>query len=47
MCVLDDTNTWSLSRPGHESSVRSVQLIRRWVFLRGSGGEETFQGVCY
>ncbi len=30
--VLDGANTWSLIRPGHESSVRSAQLIRRWVF---------------
>ncbi len=35
MCVLDGTNTWSLIRPGHESSVRSTQLIRRWVIFLG------------
>jgi hypothetical protein len=34
--VLDDTNTWSLIRPGHESSVRSEQLIRRWGLTRES-----------
>jgi hypothetical protein len=34
--VLDDENTWSLIRPGHESSVRSSQLIRRWGLLKES-----------
>ncbi len=34
MRVLDDVNTWSLIRPGHESSARSAQLIRRWGLLR-------------
>jgi hypothetical protein len=36
MCVLDDINAWSLVRPGNESSVRSVQLIRRWGLFRES-----------
>jgi hypothetical protein len=36
MCVLDGANTWSLIRPGHESSARSAQLIRRWGLLRES-----------
>jgi hypothetical protein len=36
MRVLDGANTWSLIRPGHESSVRSAQLIRRWDVLRES-----------
>jgi hypothetical protein len=27
MCVLDAANTWSLIRPGHESSVRSAQTF--------------------
>jgi hypothetical protein len=34
--VLDDTNTGSLIRPGHESSVGSAQLIRRWGLIMGS-----------
>ena len=34
--VLDDTNTRSLIRPGHESSVGSAQLIRRWGLIMGS-----------
>jgi hypothetical protein len=34
--VLDDANTWSLIRPGHESSVRSANLIRRWGLPRES-----------
>ena len=34
--VLDDGNTGSLIRPGHESSVGSAQLIRRWGLLMGS-----------
>ena len=36
MRVLDDTNTWSLIRPGHESSTWSVQFIRRWGLVRES-----------
>jgi hypothetical protein len=36
MCVLDGANTWSLIRPGTESSTRSAQLIRRWGLLRES-----------
>ena len=36
MCVLDGANTWSLIRPGHESSVGSAQFIRRWGLLRES-----------
>ncbi len=36
MRVLDDANTWSLIRPGTESSTRSAQLIRRWGLLRES-----------
>ncbi len=36
MRVLDDVKTWSLIRPGHESSVRSAQLIRRWGLFRKS-----------
>jgi hypothetical protein len=36
MRVLDGEKTWSLIRPGHESSVRSTQLIRRWGLLRES-----------
>jgi hypothetical protein len=36
MCVLDGVNTWSLIRPEHESSLRSVQLIRRWGLFRES-----------
>jgi hypothetical protein len=36
MRVLDDANTWSFIHPGHESSVRSAQLIRRWGLLRES-----------
>ncbi len=36
MRVLDGVNTWSLIRPGHESSVGSTQLIRRWGLFRGS-----------
>jgi hypothetical protein len=34
MRVLDDANT-SLIRPGHEPSVRSAQLIRRWGTVQG------------
>ncbi len=36
--VLDGVNTWSLIRPGHESSVGSAQLIRIWELLRSQGG---------
>jgi hypothetical protein len=36
MSVLDDSNTWSLIRPGHESSTMSTQLIRRWGLPRES-----------
>jgi hypothetical protein len=36
MCVLDDTNTRSFIRPGHESSVRSAQFIPRWELIRES-----------
>jgi hypothetical protein len=36
MRVLDGANTWSFIRPGHESSVRSVELTRRWGLLRES-----------
>ena len=36
MCVLDGANTWSLIRPGHESSTRYAQIIRRWGLLRES-----------
>jgi hypothetical protein len=36
MRVLDGADTWSLIRPGHESSVGSAQLIRRWGLFRGS-----------
>ncbi len=36
MRVLDGANTWSLIRPGHESSARSAQFIRRWGLLRES-----------
>ncbi len=34
--VLDDANTHTVIRPGHESSVGSAQLIRRWGLLMGS-----------
>jgi hypothetical protein len=50
MCVLDGTNTWSLIRPGYESSVRSAQLIRRWGLPREYdpgqriGDEEVLRG---
>jgi hypothetical protein len=57
MRVLEGANTWSLIRPGHESSVRSAQLIHRWGMLResvpgssywwwGSLDEETFWVGC-
>jgi hypothetical protein len=36
MRVLDGANTWSLIRPGYESSARSAQLIRRWGMFRES-----------
>ena len=36
MCVPDVTNTCVVIRPGHESSVGSAQLIRRWGLLMGS-----------
>ena len=36
MCGLDDSNMRSLIRPGHESSVGSSQLIRRWGLIRRS-----------
>jgi len=36
MRVLDDANTWSFIRPGHESSTRSAQLIRRGGLFRES-----------
>jgi hypothetical protein len=36
MRVLDGSNTWSLIRPGYESSPRSVQLVRRWGIHRES-----------
>ncbi len=36
MRVLDGANTRSLIPPGHESSVRSTQFIRRWGLLRES-----------
>jgi hypothetical protein len=48
--VLDGANTWSLIRPGYESSVRSTQLIRRWGMTRESvprqhiGDEEVLKG---
>ena len=35
-CVLDDANTHTVIRPGHESSPGSTQLIRRWGLLIGS-----------
>ncbi len=34
--VLDDANTGTVIRPGHESSVGSAQLIRGWGLLMGS-----------
>ena len=34
--VLDGTNTLTVIRPGHESSVGSAQLIRRWGLIMGS-----------
>ena len=39
--VLEDVNTHSLIRPGHESSVGSAQLIRKWGILMGSIPGET------
>ena len=36
MSVLDVANRWSFIRPGHESSVGSVKLIRRWGLTMGS-----------
>jgi hypothetical protein len=46
MRVLDGANTWSLIRPGHESSTRSAQLIRRWGLLRESArGKRKRQGT--
>jgi hypothetical protein len=36
MSVLDGANTWSLIRPGQESSTRSAQMIRRWGLPRES-----------
>jgi hypothetical protein len=50
MCVLDDANTWSLVRPGYESSPRSMQLVRRWGLPMESatghriGDEEVLRG---
>jgi hypothetical protein len=50
MRVFDDTNTWSLIRPGYESSERSAHLVRRWGLTRESvpgqriGDEEVFRG---
>ncbi len=50
MSVLDGENTWSLIRPGHQSSTRSGQLIRRWGLIRESvlgqhiGDEEVLMG---
>ena len=50
MRVLDGANTWSLIRPGYDSSVRSAQLIRRWGMPRESvpgqriGDEEVLKG---
>ncbi len=41
MIVLEGVNTWSFIRPGHESSTRSVQLIRRWGLLRESAPESS------
>ncbi len=32
---LDDVSTLAVIRPGHESSVGSTQLIRRWGLLMG------------
>ncbi len=44
MCVLDGINTWSLIRPGHESSVRKEFLGRLWMFfLGGRGGKRNRQ----
>ena len=34
--VLDVANTRTVIRPGHESTVGSAQLIRRWGLLMGS-----------
>ena len=34
--VLDDTNRCTVIRPGHESSVGSALLIRRWGLFMGS-----------
>jgi hypothetical protein len=48
--VLDGANTWSLTRPGYESSARSAQLVRRWGLPRESapgrriGDEEVLKG---
>ncbi len=50
MGVLNGVNTWSLIRPGYESSVRSSQLVRRWGLPRESapghriGDEEVLRG---
>ena len=34
--VLHGANTSTVIHPGHESSVGSVQLIRRWGLIMGS-----------
>ena len=53
MRVLDGVNTWSLIRPGHESSPRSAQFIRRWGLLRNLplgqsiGDEEVLMGSLF
>ena len=36
MRVFDGVNVQTIIHPGHESSVGSVQLIRRWGPLMGS-----------